>query len=543
MIFTQEYLNINMAATTITPENRNAYFVGSGIASLAGAVFLIRDGKVPGKNITIFEESYNVGGSLDGAGQAEKGYVLRGGRMLNFSYVCTYDLLSGIPSIENPAKSVTEETQDFNKKILTHANARLVNRNGTIVDVSSLGFSEKDRLDLVELIAVPEGMMGTKRLTDWFKPEFFKTNFWYMWASMFAFEPWHSLVEFKRYVLRFVHEITRINTLAGVDRTIYNQYDSIVLPVVTWLELQDVTFKKGCRVTDIDFIQQKTEAITAEKIHYTQNRKAKAQKVMPSDLVFVTNGSMTANSSLGSHHKAPILDTAKHDGAWLLWETLAVKNPHFGHPHNFSDRIEESKWESFTVTNNGTLFFDLMEQFSKNTAGSGALVTFKDSGWMLSIVLAYQPHFIGQPEGVTVFWGYGLFPDRTGDYVPKRMSDCSGEEIMLELIGHLKFTTHQEAILAEANCIPCMLPYITAEFLTRQKGDRPLVIPEGSTNFAFLGQFCEMPDDVVFTVEYSVRSAQTAVYELLGLDKIPPAQYKGLHDVNVMYQAIKAMHI
>jgi oleate hydratase len=498
---------------------------------------------MPGKNITIYEESSNVGGSLEGADEPETGYAVRGDRMLNFSYVCTYDLLSGIPSIGDPEKSVTEETQDFNKKILTHANARLVDQNGAIVDVSSLGFKEKDRLDLVELIAIPEGMLGTKRLTDWFKPEFFETNFWYMWSSMFAFEPWHSLVEFKRYVLRFVHEITRINTLSGVDRTIYNQYDSIVLPVVTWLELQGVSFSKGCRVTDIDFAQPKTATITAAKIHYLQHGNPKDQEVRPYDFVFVTNGSMTANSSLGSHHAAPVLDTTKHDGAWMLWETLAIKNPHFGRPHNFSNRIEESKWESFTVTNKGTLFFDLMEKFSNNTAGSGALVTFKDSNWMLSIVLAYQPHFIGQPEGVTVFWGYGLFPDKTGDYVFKKMSDCNGEEIMTELIGHLRFTGQQEAILAEANCIPCMLPYITAEFLTRQKGDRPLVIPAGSTNFAFLGQFCEMPDDVVFTVEYSVRSAQTAVYELLDLDKIPPSQYKGLHDVKVMYQAIKAMHI
>ncbi|RAJ28161.1 oleate hydratase [Pedobacter cryoconitis] len=531
-----------MSNINIDPKTRNAYFVGGGIASFAGAAFLIRDGKVPGKNITIFEESKLSGGSLDGIGQVANGYMIRGGRMLNFTYYCTYDLLSSIPSLTQPGKSVTEETHEFNEKIKTHANARLVDKEGQIVDVSSLGFTERDRIDLVELFAIPENVLGTKKITDWFKPEFFETNFWYMWSSMFAFEPWHSLVEFKRYVLRFVHEITRIDTLAGVDRTVYNQYDSIVLPMLKWLEAQGVNFVMGSEVKDIYFKPSANEHLCAQTIHYQSNGEAKIQKVAETDLVFVTNGSMTANSTLGSNHEAPVLNTKKGDGSWALWETLAAKHKGFGNPKNFSNRIEESKWESFTVTNKGTLFFDLVEKFSGNAPGTGALITFKDSSWMMSIVLAYQPHFINQPEGVTVFWGYGLFPDQEGDYVKKKMSDCTGEELMIELINHLKFNADQEEILEQANCIPCMLPYITAQFLTRAKGDRPLVIPEGTSNFAFLGQFAEVPDDVVFTVEYSVRTAQTAVYELLGLDKKAPDLYKGQHDIKVLYQAMKTMH-
>lgn len=251
---------------------------------------------------------------------------------------------------------------------------------------------------------------------------------------------------------------------------------------------------------------------------------------------------MTANSTLGSNNKAPMLDTRSGDGAWALWETIATKHEGFGNPQNFINRIEESKWETFTVTNKGKLFFELMEKFSNNIAGTGALVTFKDSNWLLSVVFANQPHFINQPEDVTVFWGNALFPDKVGDYINKKMSDCNGEEILIELINHLKFNGHQEELLKQANCIPCMLPYITAQFLTRSKSDRPLVIPEGSTNFAFLGQFTEVPDDVVFTVEYSVRTAQMAVYQLLGLDKKVPDIYKGQHDIKVLYQVVKAMH-
>ena len=537
----EAFLLTSFMDQSISPASRHAYLVGGGIASLAAAAFLLRDGQLPGANIHIFEEAELIGGSLDAAGQADQGYVMRGGRMLNFSYRCTYELLDSIPSLEHAGKSVHDDIIAFNEQLKTYALARVVDRAGHIVDVSSMGFAEADRLALVELLAMPEHLLGTKRVDEWFKPGFFETNFWFMWATMFAFQPWHSLVEFKRYLLRFLQEFPRIDTLAGVDRTPYNQFDSIVLPILAWLQGQGVDFRLGSQVTDLDFAPH-ADTKTVERLHYTRDQSSQTQDVQPHDLVLVTNGSMTANSTLGTMTTAPVLNAAPGDGAWALWETLAQKYSDFGRPYVFDQRLEESTWESFTVTSHGTLFFDSMEKFSGNKAGTGALVTLKDSNWLLSVVLAYQPHFIDQPAGVTVFWGYGLFPDRVGDYVPKKMSDCSGEEILTELLNHLHFTEQLPAIIAEANCIPALLPYITSQFLTRAPGDRPQVVPAGSTNFAFLGQFTELPDDVVFTVEYSVRSAQLAVYELLKLDKQPPAIYKGQHNPKVLYEALQTMH-
>jgi len=193
------------------------------------------------------------------------------------------------------------------------------------------------------------------------------------------------------------------------------------------------------------------------------------------------------------------------------------------------------------VTFQGTTFFELMEEFSGNSAGTGGLVTFKSSNWLMSIVLAYQPHYIGQPENVTVFWGYGLFPDNKGNFVHKKMADCTGEEIMTELLSHLKFDAVREQLLKECICIPCMLPYITSQFLTREPGDRPQVVPEITSNLAFIGQFAEVPEDVVFTVEYSVRTAQTAVYKLLNMDKEPTPMYHGDHHPGVLFDAMKTM--
>jgi oleate hydratase len=177
-----------------------------------------------------------------------------------------------------------------------------------------------------------------------------------------------------------------------------------------------------------------------------------------------------------------------------------------------------------------------------NVPGEGGLITFVESSWLASIVLPHQPHFMGQPDNVQVFWGYGLFVDKPGDFVKKPMAVCTGREIMTEILGHLRAQDQTPQILQSANCIPCMMPFITSQFLRRKHGDRPDVVPSGYANLAFTGQFCELPDDVVFTVENSIRSAQTAVYALLGLNRKPPAVYKGQYDPRVLTKAFTTLH-
>jgi oleate hydratase len=238
---------------------------------------------------------------------------------------------------------------------------------------------------------------------------------------------------------------------------------------------------------------------------------------------------------------APPLGPSEPGGSWSLWESLAGEHPDLGRPSVFAGNTDLSRWLSFTVTFRDPTFFRLMEDFSGNEPGTGALVTFKDSSWLMSVVLAHQPHFLSQPADITVCWGYGLFPAREGDFVPKPMSECTGAEILEELCRHLRFTHELPLILETSTCIPCLMPYITSQFLPRRKGDRPRVVPRGSTNLAFLGQFCEIPDDVVFTVEYSVRSAQIAVYSLLHLDKNVSPIYRGYRDHRVLFNSLRTM--
>jgi oleate hydratase len=499
---------------------RQAYFVGGGIGSLAAAAFLIRDGGMPGSQITILEAGPLLGGSLDGGGDAERGYSMRGGRMLTTdNYECTWDLYKSIPSLARPGLSVFEETLEFNEQHVSHALARLVDSRRAKVPVASMGFTLHDRLELLQLVNADESTLGTSCITDHLSPAFFQTEFWFMWVTTFAFQPWHSAVEFRRYLHRFMLEFSRIETLAGVKRTVLNQYDSLVVPLQRWLEAQGVHVLTDCTVTDVD---HKTEAGQFEVIalHCILQGQAEIKQLQAGDLVLVQNGSMTDASSLGSMRTAPAKLGKAPNSSWSLWEKLAEGRPAFGHPAVFNSCVAQSNWASFTVTLKDTAFFEQMQRFSGNEAGTGGLVTFKDSNWLMSVVLAHQPHFANQPANVQVFWGYGLFPDRIGNFVAKAMADCSGEELLQELCGHLRFDL---ATMAHANCIPCRMPYITSMFMPRAPGDRPLPVPPGTKNFAFISQFVELPQDTVFTEEFSVRAAQTAVYQLLGISKpIPP---------------------
>ncbi|MBF0409252.1 MAG: oleate hydratase [Candidatus Riflebacteria bacterium] len=521
------------------PEDRQVYIIGAGIGGLSAASFLIRDGHIPGKNIHVMEELALNGGAMDGLGTPEGGYLIRGGRMLNFpTYECFWDLLKSIPSLSDPKVSVMDEMYAFNDTFKSNSKARLVDKEGKIIDFSKMTLSNKDRFALMKFSIKSEKALGASTIEENFPPSFFKSNFWHLWATMFAFQPWHSAAEMKRYMNRFMHECPRLYNLAGINRTQYNQYDSIILPIQKWLQSHGVRYSNNVKVTDVDFAKD-TKNKTIETLYLKRGDKTEKISVRKQDLVFITNGSMTDSSTLGSMTRAPELLTT--GTSFQLWEKMAAKQSGLGNPAVFAGDIQKAKWESFTVTCKDPTFFKLMIEFSGNQPGTGGLVTLKDSSWLMSVVFPKQPHFINQPDNIQVFWGYALFVDNKGDYVNKKMSECTGEEILIELCSHLRFNKHLPLILKTSNCIPCMMPFITSQFMPRVISDRPLVVPEGATNFGFVSQFCEVPNDCVFTVEYSVRAAQMAVYSLLDIKKEIPAIHEYWKDPKVLYQTIKNM--
>ncbi|MFC4161650.1 oleate hydratase [Chitinimonas lacunae] len=529
-----------LATDEVAATSAHFYLIGGGIASLAAAAFLIRDGHISGHHITIIEQLDRLGGSLDGTGDPQYGYLIRGGRMFESKYRCTYELFDSIPTLDN-SRSVSEEIRHWNEVIRTGSKARLV-RNGCKIDSPEFGLSERHILTLTRLGVEPESMLGDSTISDHFDAEFFESNFWLMWCTTFAFQPWHSAVEFKRYLLRFVHMIDGFNQLKGIMRTVYNQYDSLVRPLKKWLDQRGVRYLTGARVLDLGVAglpgQRRISQIDCER-HGQPHRIV----LGPNDYAIVTLGSMTDASTSGGHdHPAPLL--GKEQGsAWPLWEKLATGRPELGRPAAFADHIEQSKWLSFTVTLRDPALFAHVRDFTGNVPGEGGLITFADSNWLLSIVLPFQPHFRDQPESVQVMWGYGLNMTRPGNFVAKPMGECSGRELLTEVLGHLGVPQDQhDAIIDNATCIPCLMPFITSQFLRRAEGDRPQVMPEGWRNLALVGQFVELPEDVVFTVEYSIRSAQAAVAGLLELDTAPPPVYKGQFNPAVLARAFTVLH-
>ena len=519
-------------------EDSKVYIIGSGIAGLASAVYLLKDAGVVAENIHILEKDSIAGGATDGAGNPEQGYVVRGGRMHEMHYECYWELLSHIPSLEDPNISVRDESYEFNQRFVSNAQARLL-KDGKKLDVSSYGLSFSQQMDFIKLTYVSEESLENKAIEDWFDKDFFETKFWYIWSTMFAFQKYSSLAEMRRYMKRFIHLVDGLPKLGGVMRTKYNQYDSVIRPMKKYLEEKGVKFEMGKEVVDIDFNLSNDDK-TATFIHL----KNKDQIVLRKNgFVFITNGSITESSDNGSWERAAVLKSVEDSGSWMLWKKLAKKDSSFGNPSVFCDNIDLQKWYSFTATMKDSTFHDYMENFSGNVDGTGGLVTMTDSNWLMSIVIARQPHFPNQPNDVKIFWGYGLYPDRKGNYIDKTMAECNGAEILEELYYHLKIQDLMKPITesGKVNCIPVSMPFIDSLFMPRNIGDRPNVIPKAATNFAFLGQFAEAPKDCVFTVEYSVRTAQMAVYGLFNTEKEVHPMYESTHNPKYLLDALIAI--
>lgn len=529
---------------TTDRSGQHLWIVGGGIAGMAAAAFAIRDAALPGANIHIIEELGLSGGSMDGATSptAADSYVTRGGRMFEEkAYQCTWDLFSSIPSLEDPATSVRQEMLTFNERVRTYAKARLIDADHHILDAADYGFSVRDRLAMSRLIATPEVVLGSRRIDEIFSEHFFSTNFWRCWRTTFAFQKWHSAAEMRRYCLRFLHVFEKLSNLGDVRRTVYNQYDSMIVPLQRWLIEQGVDVRFATRVTDVDFVDEGPAGRRVTGLHLETAQGTEKLELGLHDHALITIGSITADARYGGMDTVPELVRDRVDHGWSLWEELAKKAPDFGRPMAFYGNVDEHKWESFTLTMRGDTLLKRIIEYSGNQPGTGALMTWVHSGWHLSIVVPHQPHFPNMPADTYTLWGYGFEIDNNGDYIKKKMSQATGREILTEMIRQLGFDDILDEVLATTDITTVMMPYASALFACRKPGDRPKVVPDRSRNFGFLGQFTELPEDIVFTVEYSIHGAMHAIYTLLGVDRKIPPIYHGVFDPAAALSATKTL--
>lgn len=532
-------------------KDSKVYIVGSGIAGLSAAYYFIRDGHFTPENITFIEQLQIEGGSLDGAGNAKDGYIIRGGREMDCTYENLWDMFQDIPALEMPAPySVLDEYRLVNDNDSNYSKARLIHEQGKVKDFSKFGLNKKDQLALIKLLLKKKEDLDDITIEDFFGKSFLESNFWTFWRTMFAFENWHSLLEFKLYMHRFLHAIDGLNDLSSLIFPKYNQYDSFVTPLGRWLKDKGVKIQLNVLVKDLDMLIN-ADGKTVKGLITEQEGKEVTIPVTANDYVIVTTGSMTEDTAYGNNTTAPVLavdnSTSGHSAGWKLWKNLAAKSPIFGKPEKFCSNIEKSSWESVTLTCRPSALVEKLKEYSVNDPYSGktvtgGIITITDSNWLMSFTCNRQPHFPTQPDDVLVLWVYSLFMDKEGNYIRKTMPACTGNEILTELCYHLGIVDQIDDVVKSTIVHTAYMPYITSMFMPRAKKDRPAVVPEGCSNLGLVGQFVETNNDVVFTMESSVRTARVAVYTLLNLNKqvpdINPLQY----DIRHLLKAAKTLN-
>jgi oleate hydratase len=515
-----------------------AHIVGGGFAGLAAAALLIRNANVSGTDITIYEAEDKLGGGFFLDGDAEHGYNLPGS-IFDKEFRCALDLLGTIPTQGYPNINVAEQFLTFNNEHPFDDQTHIVDRDLRPVHGPRYGLTLGDGLALAKLSLTPEASLEGQLIRDVFSPKFFETEFFLLWSTLMGSLPQHSVIEFRRYLNRFVYLFPDLSTMAHVFRSQFNQHEAFIKPLVAWLEAKQVNFVKGAVVQDVGFAES-SGRLTANRLDLLLATGPATVSVAPDEIVLVTTGSQAADMSPGKMDEPPGLPP--HPGqSWALWKTLAEKHKGFGNPDAFFGEalIIDSRWVTFTVTTTGTEFLDEIINLTHSGTGSGGLLTLQDSNWVISLSIFEQPEVLEQPPGTSVWWGYGLRPERNGNYIQKPMYECTGREILTEMLQHLRFEKTAAAIMKNSICIPCNMPYVNNIWLPRKSGDRPPVVPEGVTNLGLLGQYVELERDIAFTFEYSTRTAWEAVHRLTKRGSPPPPVYQGQYDPKGVWAALK----
>ena len=526
-------------------DHKSAYIIGTGLAALSAACYLVRDGQMKGERIHIFEKDPIPGGACDGFEYPGVGYVMRGGREMDNHFEVMWDLFHSIPSIETEGVSVLDEYYWLNKEDPNYSLCRAtVNRGQDAHTDKKFAVSDKAQMEIMRLFFTPDEELYDKRIDEYFDDEVFDSNFWLYWRTMFAFENWQSALEMKRYIKRYIHHIGGLPDFTALRFTKYNQYESMILPMVKYLENAGVVFHYNTKVVNVEF-DVTSNRKQATRIEIEAEGETRFVDLTEDDLVFITNGGCVENSAMGSQNTpAPYNPEIKPGGGWDMWRRIAAQSPDFGNPDKFCYDSELCNWMSATVETLDQRIIPYITNICKRDPFTGKVVTggivsVKDSSWLLSWTINRQPQFRSQPKDHCLVWVYALFNDRPGDYVKKPMRDCTGKEICMEWLYHIGVPENEIEELAEnsANTVPVMMPYIDAFFMPRNDTDRPKVVPDGAVNFAFIGQFAETARDTIFTTEYSMRTGMEAVYTLLNVDRGVPEVWGSTYDVRDLLNA------
>ena len=530
-------------------DKKSAYIIGTGLAGLSAAFYLVRDGQMKGEHIHLLEKLDLAGGSCDGRKDITKGFYMRGGREMDNHFECMWDMFRSVPSIETPDVSVLDEYYWLNKHDPNYSLCRATVNRGEDAHTDKLfKLDKKSAMALSKLFITPEKDLENKKISDVLPESFWSTNFWLYWQTMFAFQKWSSALEMKRYLCRYVHHIDGLPDFSALRFTKYNQYESMILPLTKYLESHGVKIEYGMNVKNVIFENTKDKKI-ATQIIYEKEGEEKTIDLIEDDLVFITNGCCTDTSCYGDQTHTPNLSKIKngYGESWNLWKNIASQalNGEFGNPDKFCNHVDETNWMSATIEVSDEEIIKHIINICKRDprdgkVTTGGIVTVKDSmdNWYLSWTINRQPQFKSQNKDSILVWVYALNTTKNGNFIKKPIQDCTGKEICEEWLYHIGVEDKKIEMFADkCNTTTCYMPYINAFFEPREEKDRPLVVPDKAVNFAFIGQFAETPRDTIFTTEYSIRTGMEAVYTLLKVDRAVPEVWGSKYDVRELLKA------
>ena len=532
-------------------DKKNAYIIGTGLAGLSAAFYLVRDAQVPGNQIHLLEKIDLAGGSCDGRKDITKGFYMRGGREMDNHFEVMWDMFKDVPSIETEGVSVLDEYYWLNKEDPNYSLCRASQNRGENAHTDGkFNLDKKSAMALTKLFLTSEDELEGKKISDVLPDSFWSTNFWLYWQTLFAFQKWSSALEMKRYLCRYVHHIDGLPDFSALRFTKYNQYESMILPLVKYLENHGVTIEFGMDVQNVLIDTDGNGRKVAKEIIVLKDGVEESIPLTEDDLVFITNGCCTDTSCYGDQNTAPDLSGIK-DGkgeSWDMWRRIAGQASHgeFGNPEAFCSDTEATNWMSATVeTSNEEIIQHIMHVCKRDPrrgrVTTGGIVTVKDSteNWYLSWTINRQPQFKSQDKKSVLVWLYALNTNRPGNFMPKAMRECTGKEVCEEWLYHIGIPEDRiEELASEAcNTTTCYMPYINAFFQPRKNSDRPHVVPDGAVNFAFIGQFAETPRDTIFTTEYSIRTGMESVYTLMNVDRAVPEVWGSQYDVRELLRA------
>ena len=530
-------------------DKKSAYIIGTGLAGLSAAFYLVRDGRMKGEHIHLLEKLDLAGGSCDGRKDVTKGFYMRGGREMDNHFECMWDMFRSVPSLETPDVSVLDEYYWLNKHDPNYSLCRATVNCGEDAHTDKLfKLDKKSAMALSKLFITKEKDLENKKISDVLPETFWGTNFWLYWQTMFAFQKWSSALEMKRYLCRYVHHIDGLPDFSALRFTKYNQYESMILPLIKYLQNNGVKVEYGVDVKNVIFTSKQGKKV-ATQIVYENKGEEKTIDLIEDDLVFITNGCCTDTSCYGDQDTVPDLSIIKNGKgeSWDLWKNIASQatNGEFGNPDKFCNHVDKTNWMSATIeVSNENIIKHIINICKrdprKGKVTTGGIVTVKDSteNWYLSWTINRQPQFKSQNKNSVLVWVYALNTEKLGNFVKKPIKLCTGMEVCEEWLYHIGIPTNEIVKYADmCNTTTCYMPYINAFFQPRREKDRPLVVPKSAVNFAFIGQFAETPRDTIFTTEYSIRTGMEAVYKLLNVERAVPEVWGSKYDVRELLKA------